>query len=156
MRYILASFLAPFSALVTPALLALYELNTEPLMLADGSYDDAPQRGAGLFLFIVVPIAYIVVACFYAGAAHVLARLGRFSRKSFLWVAALSPWSLVIVATVGLIANNYSWFLGFLMLLAVGLLMSILAVGGAVTWLLVVRPKAPANPSFPRTASGGR
>lgn len=155
-RYILASFLAPFSALALPVLLALYEMNAEPLSLADGSYDDASQRGAGLFLLVVAPIAYILVACFYAGAAHVLARHGRFSRKSFLWVAGLSPLPLVILGVVGLVANNHSYLLGLLMLLAIGVAMSLLAVGGALTWLYVAVPKAPANQSFHRTASGGR
>src|SRR5690606_19915409 len=112
MRYVRASFLAPLSALAVPVLLALYEMNAETLVLSDGSYDDASQRGAGLFLLVVAPIIYIVAACFYAGSAHALAKLGRFSRKSFLWVAAVSPWSLVILGIVGLIANNHNYLLG--------------------------------------------
>lgn len=156
MRYVLASFVSPFVALALPVVLALYELYAEPLALADGSYDDASQRGAGLFLLIVLPIAYCFIACFYAGAAHILARLGRFTRKSFLWVAAIAPWSLVILSTVGLIANNHSWLLGFLMLLVIGVLMSILAVVGAASWLSLALPKTPANPALQRTASGGR
>jgi hypothetical protein len=156
MRYVLASFLAPLSALAVPIILALYEMNSEALVLADGSYDDASQKGAVLFLLLAVPILYIVAACFYAGAAHVLAKLGRSSRKSFLWVAAVSPWSLVILGAVGLIANNHSYFLGLLILLVIGLAMSLFAVGGAVTWLFIAVPKVPANPAFQRTASGGR
>lgn len=155
-RYFLASFLASFAALTLPVLLALYEINAEPLSPADGLYDDASQRGAGLFLLVVAPIAFILVASFFAGAAHVLTRLGRFSRQSFLWVAALSPWTLVILGVVGLVANSHSYLLGLLMLLAIGVAMSLLAVGGALTWLYVALPKAPANQSFHRTASGGR
>lgn len=155
-RYVLASFIAPLAALALPVLLALYEMNSEPLSLADGSYDDASQRGAGLFLLVVAPIAYILVASFYAAAAHVLAKLGRFSRKSFLWVAAISPWALVILGVAGLVANNHSYLLGLLMLLAIGVAMSILAIGGALTWFYIAVPNAPANPSFQRTASGGR
>lgn len=141
--------------LALPVVLALYELNAEPLALADGSYDDASQRGAGLFLLIVLPIAYCFIAFFYAGAAHILVRLGRFTRESFMWVAAIAPWSLVILGTVGLIANNHSWLLGFLMLLVIGMLMSILAVGGAATWLFLALPKTSANSAFRRTAAGG-
>ena len=156
LRYILASLLAPFTALALPVLLALCEMNAEPLPLADSSYDDASQRGAGLFLLMVAPISYILVASFYAGAAHVLARLGRFSRKSFLWVAALIPWTLVVLGVVGLVANNNSYLSGLLMLLAIGIAMSFLALGGALTWLYVAVPKMPANQSFHQTASGGR
>jgi hypothetical protein len=66
-RYVIASFVAPIAALLLPTILALSQLFTDVEILSDGSSDDAPMRGAGLFMAIGLPFCYLA-ACLYTAA----------------------------------------------------------------------------------------
>lgn len=142
-RYLVASFLAPGATLLVPALLALAELNADVLPLPDGSFDDASIRVAGTFLLVVLPVAYVIVATYYAASGHLLARIGRLSFKAYAWFAVAAPWLLVLIGVIGLVSNNKSILGGLLILGIIGIAMSICSfVGAAVWWRIAVGRRA--------------
>jgi hypothetical protein len=133
-RYLLASFTAPVAALLLPSLLALWQLNAEADLMPDGSYDDAGMRSAGLFLLVAAPVIYFVASLYYAASGYILNKANRLSRKAVVALAAVTPWSLIALATIGLVANNRSILPGLIMLAIIGIAMSLFAIVGAFVW----------------------
>lgn len=151
-RYVIASFVAPIAALLLPTILALSQLFTEVEILSDGSADDAPMRGAGLFLLIGLPFCYLVACLYYAAVGHLLSRFRRLTLRSTVSLAAVAPWLLFAVVTVGLVSNNLNYAPGLLILGVICLLMSLCAVLGAVAWWFIAIGRVPSNGSV----QGGR
>ena len=141
-RYTLASFAAPLAALVAPVLLALSVLYGEPLTLADGRLDDAPARGAGIFILIGLPVFYLLGVAFYAAIGHVLARTRQMSlRRMLLFSCVASGPLMALLCGTFLIKWDSSLESVFIMSI-VALATSGLATFGALAWWLIAMPKA--------------
>ena len=151
-RYVIASFIAPVAALLLPTILALSQLFTEVEILPDGSADDAPMRGAGLFLVIGLPLCYLFACLYYAAVGHLFPRWRRLTLRSTVSLAAVVPWLLFAIGTVGLVSNNLTYAPGLLILGVICMLMSLSAVLGAVAWWFIAIGKVPSNGA----AQGGR
>jgi hypothetical protein len=150
-RYVTASFIAPLAALLLPGLFALSQLFADVDILPDGSADDAPVRGAGLFLVMGLPFCYIVGCLYYAAVGHILVRWRRFTLRATITLAAVTPWLLFVVATIGHLSNNLNNGLGLFMLAVISVLMSLFAVLGALVWWFIAIGKEPPNVSLQRT-----
>jgi hypothetical protein len=92
MRFVLQSLAAALASLAVPigeALWIRFGAPGPPLMNADGSIDDAPERAAMLLLFLS-PVGLAALAVFFAGSTAVLRSLGVLSlgRLYLLSVAA--------------------------------------------------------------------
>lgn len=151
-RYVIASLIAPVVALLLPTILALSQLFTEVEILPDGSADDAPMRGAGLFLVIGLPFCYVVACLYYAAVGHLLARWRHLTLRSSVSLAAAVPWLLFAIGTIGLVSNNLNYAPGLIILGVICMLMSLSAVLGAVAWWFIAIGRVPSNGS----AQGGR
>jgi len=136
-RYIIASFIAPIAALLLPTILALSQLFTDLEILPDGSADDAPRRGSGLFLVIGLPFCYLVACLYYAAVGHLLSRWQCLTLMSTVCLAATTPLMLFAIGTVGLVLNNLNYAPGLFIFGVICLLMSISAVLGAVAWWFI-------------------
>ena len=147
-RYFIASFVAPVAALLLPTILALLQLFAKVDILPDGSADDAPMRGAGLFLVIGLPFCYLVACLYYAVVGHLLSLLRRLTLKSTVSLAAAVPWLLFAVGTDGLISNNRNYAEGLLILGVICMLMSLCAVLGALVWWFIAIGRVPSNLSL--------
>jgi NADH:ubiquinone oxidoreductase subunit K len=151
-RYVIASFIAPVAALLLPTILALSQLFTEVEILPDGSVDDAPMRGAGLFLVIGLPLCYLVACLYYAAVGHLLSRWRRLTLRSTVSLAAAVPWLLFAIGAVGIISNNRDYAPGLIILGVICMLTSLSAVLGAVAWWLIAVGRVSSNGA----AQGGR
>ncbi len=139
LRYLVASFVAPFAALRLPSMLAYSELFADADLLPDGSTDDAAMRGAGIFLLVGVPIFYILSAAFYAAIGHILARTRFFHLKATVLVSSAAPWAFVAIGVLGVLISGKDIGGGVAILLILGLCTSLFAaIGGAAWWLVAV------------------
>lgn len=139
-RFVIASFAAPIAALLLPALLALSEIYAEPAVLPSGEFDDAPMRGAGLFLLLGAPTIFVLGSCFYAVAAHALQKAGRLQLKRWLALTSATPWILVMAfGAFAVVSTGLSWE-GVLIGLLVGAAMSVFSLIGAFAWWLIAVP----------------
>lgn len=82
-RSALRALVAAIAALAVPVGLALALVFGPPSVNPDGSPDNAPVRGAALFLF-VSPVLLLLLACYFSLAAGVLQRLRPISLPALL------------------------------------------------------------------------
>ena len=152
-RYVAASFIAPFAALVLPGLFAISQLFAEVEILPDGSTDDAPMRGAGLFLLIGLPICYGLGCLYYAAVGHVLSRWQRLTLKATLSLATVAPWPFFAIATLGLVSSSRNVTTELFVFGTICVFASLFAVLGALIWWFIAIGKQPSNQLLHRTAA---
>jgi hypothetical protein len=136
-RTILASLISPVAILLIPIMGSLFVLHTDPETIGD-AMDDAPMRSAGVFLFVLAPIAYPVLVVVLFLASWFLERLRLLSKRS---VAVLVVLSSVII---GMYLGPQSPFGVKDQLIGVGVFSLLFAVClgfGAAIWWIIARPR---------------
>jgi hypothetical protein len=77
-KTIILAFFAGLATLLLPVCGALWEIYNDPILRADGSVDDGAERGAGIFLYILVwpmlllSIFYFLLLAMYSIRNNVL------------------------------------------------------------------------------------
>jgi hypothetical protein len=137
---------------VVPSLFAISQLFAEVDILPDGSADDAPMRGAGLFLLIGLPICYAGGCLYCAAVGHVLSRWRRLSLKATLSLATIAPWPFFVMAALGLVSNSRNVTTELFVWGTICIFASLFAVLGALTWWFIAIGKQPSNQLLQRTA----
>ena len=130
-----AAFVASVAAIIVPVCGGLWYVFGPPVLNADGSPDNAPIRGAGLFLF-ASPILALVLVGYFAVAPLLLRRIHR------LTLSALVALNIVPSLAVALLFGVPA-FRGFgpldgaiLFGLFGGFSILFLGVGSAAWWLV--------------------
>ena len=88
MRFALQCLGAALASLAFPVAGALWVLASDPVVNADGSIDDAPERAAMLFL-MASPVFLTCLALFFAAIASALRFTGKLSLGALLLVCVL-------------------------------------------------------------------
>ena len=105
MRFALQCLGAALASSAFPIAGALWVLASDPVVNADGSIDDAPERAAMLFL-MASPLFLACLALFFAATAAALRLNGKLSLRALLLVGLL-----VALAVAGSFAQQgYSAF----------------------------------------------
>lgn len=94
-RPVLASFVSGVVALVPLSMLVLFELFSQPDILATGEPDDAAMRGSGLAL-LILPFLYLIAVAMAFVSGYLLLRSHYKSLRAFI-MAALAIAVLVAI-----------------------------------------------------------
>ena len=81
-----ASLIAPLAVLLLPVILSVVTVVKSYLVGVD-SGDDAPIRAAGIMLFALIPILYIVISVTMALLAFVLSSMQRLTLRNLFFIA---------------------------------------------------------------------
>ena len=81
-----ASLIAPLAVLLLPVILSVVTV-VKPYLVGIDSGDDAPVRAAGMMLFALIPILYIVTAVAMAFLAFVLSSMQRLTLRNLFFLA---------------------------------------------------------------------
>ena len=135
MRLALQCIAAEIASLAVPVAASLWVLSADPVMNADASIDDAPERAAMLFLF-ASPVFFAFLAVFFAGSAALLRYLGQVSLLRLLLVNL----GVALLVGIAFAHQGYSSFGARDAFISFGLfgLFSFvsLALGSSAWWLL--------------------
>jgi hypothetical protein len=130
-RAVLASFAGAAVACGLPVLGSLYSVLGPGFVNPDGSPDNAPARGAGLFL-LASPFLFVIVWAFFALSILLLHRASRLSCPSLCLVSAataVGSWGVAMVAMGARQTNVLATLSGGLAVL--------LLAGSVASWMVL-------------------
>jgi len=92
-KIVIPSLIAPFASLLVPAILAIFTIATASSV----QNDDAPVRGAGLLLIIVLPLTYPILVLFMAAIGYVLKKFHKLTFRNLcvIYFVACIPIALL-------------------------------------------------------------
>jgi hypothetical protein len=134
LRKTLAALLGATVALAPGVMGACYTVFGPILVNPDGTPDNPPMRGAGLFL-LASPVLFVILVAFYALTIQLLHRVARLSRASICSVglaAAAALWVLLVIREGELSSDTA---IGITVVSAV--IASCLLAGSLASWIVL-------------------